>query len=405
MIPKQQQKVAKRQRNKQASAQLKRTRESRFFAIAKERFVAVTRNSRTIAWTLLYLALGAAIPFAGYQVYSYMRTSPYFAIRTLELKGGHQLTSEQIQRYLRLDATPKPNILSVDPNRLVAALHEHPWIRTAKVKKRLPDRLIVSIEERRPAAYISLGRLYLVDQYGEVFKEVEPADDYNLPIITGFSRKDFKDETARLLARKEVKEALHLHRIFLQKKLGTWIALSEINIHRLLGFSFVTDDGVVIRLGRRELEKKLARLRAMYPVLRKKKRKLRAVFLNNRRHPERVLVRYSGMKSELQRPKGDPRETLEPQNVDVLTPELKRPTKRSTLRKRHRKRRRRRRKRTLSRLTAKKRTNDPGKTPTPEEPTLGSQKKPAKRGKQTPPVVKKKNKTKNLLETYKGILP
>lgn len=403
MIPKQQQKIAKRKRQKPVSGTMKRTQESRFFTVAKERFVAAAKSSRTLGWTLLYLLLGAAIPYAGYQVYSYMRTSPYFAIREVELKGGHLLTSEKVRQYLRLDSTPKPNILSVDPNKLVAALHEHPWIRMAKVKKKLPDRLLVSIEERRPAAYISLGRLYLVDRYGEIFKEVEPADDYNLPIITGFTRKDFRNPAERLLAQKEVKQVLHLHRQFLQRKLGTWIALSEINVHRLLGYSFVTDDGVLIRLGRGELDKKLDRLRAMYPTLRKKKRKIKAVFLNNRRHPERVLVRYSGMKSEnetpepLERPNG-----LEPKNTDVETPQLTAPGKKLSKRKSPRKRRRgRRRKR---RLAHRK------QTPTLQPKTLGSQKKTlAQTPKKTPKVAPKRetktNKTKNLLETYKGILP
>src|SRR3989304_3533389 len=53
-------------------------------------------------------------------------------------------------------------------------------------------------EEREPVAMINLDALYYVDDRGSIFKRLTAYDAKNLPILTGFSRKDLaaKDPVA-----------------------------------------------------------------------------------------------------------------------------------------------------------------------------------------------------------------
>lgn len=290
--------VRKRRRNNPASVALSAVSRR----LGKEKgtrdWSDLSRRAKRGVILAVLLGVAAVVPFGLYAGYQYLQSSPHLAVSKLELVGGRKLTSDSLANYLQLDLRHRrPNIIALDSNKLVASLQQHPWIRRATIKKRLPDRLIVKIEERRAAAYIALGRLYLVDKQGEVFKAVEPGDDYQLPIITGLQRRDFKKTKTREQARSAIRGALRVYGLFRTMRLAKWVALSEINVDRLMGYSFVTDDGVLVRLGRTELRRKLERLRMLYPNLRRRRRKVAAIFLNNRRHPERVIVRYRSFKS------------------------------------------------------------------------------------------------------------
>ncbi len=77
-------------------------------------------------------------------------------------------------------------ILAFDPDAVRAAIIDLPWVRNATVERRLPDTIVIRLEERRPMAlWQHGGRFVVVDREG-----VELTDDRldrfaGLPLVVG----------------------------------------------------------------------------------------------------------------------------------------------------------------------------------------------------------------------------
>ncbi len=60
------------------------------------------------------------------------------------------------------------------------------WVEHATVERRLPDRVVVQVQERRPfAVWQSQGRFVLIDRAGQVVTDSNVADFRQLPLLVG----------------------------------------------------------------------------------------------------------------------------------------------------------------------------------------------------------------------------
>ncbi len=66
----------------------------------------------------------------------------------------------------------------------------HSWIAEAEVRRELPDIITIGIKEHEPLAILDLGRRFLINVKGEVFKELTPSDPDVLPIVSGLQFSD-----------------------------------------------------------------------------------------------------------------------------------------------------------------------------------------------------------------------
>ena len=139
----------------------------------------------------LFLGLCAALFFAALAfifIHDYFTQSRYFSARHLEVTGNSRLDLEEI--YHLAGISPGGNVLSVSPKQMSQRLESHPWIASAAVNRQLPDRIDISIEERRPLAVLDLGERFLMDYNGEIFKRIEESDPQGLPLVVGLSFSD-----------------------------------------------------------------------------------------------------------------------------------------------------------------------------------------------------------------------
>jgi cell division protein FtsQ len=132
------------------------------------------------------LALGALAAAV-----QWLTRAPLFTIRAIELDGALARTSVEA---IRSDAGPRlsGNFFSVDLRQAQAAFEAVPWVRRAEVRRVWPDRLLVLIEEHRPAALWlgaeedSGGLERLVNDHGELFDaNLGDVDDERLPLLAG----------------------------------------------------------------------------------------------------------------------------------------------------------------------------------------------------------------------------
>lgn len=262
--------------------------------IPGERRRKLGRALRLAAPTLAVLAVlggGAAL------AYRTLFTGPLLRVKELRFQGLSRLRPEELESVIpvrRGDA-----LLRVSPAAIEAALSRVGWIARAEVRRRFDEGAVeIDVQERRAAALVMMGDLYLVDERGEVFEHALPGYGLDLPVVTGVELETYvarRAEMSQVLA-----GAVALVRRWSEAKLDArqpglpGQVLSEIHVDPVFGTTVVTGEGTEIRLGLSDLDAKLSRLARLLPALAAEPRKVEVIHLDDRRHPERVTVRFAG---------------------------------------------------------------------------------------------------------------
>lgn len=106
-----------------------------------------------------------------------------FTIRHLEVRGLNRVDQSAVNRVVYGQSSRAMPLVDLDGIR--GQLMAMPWIREARVSRRLPDTLVVEIEERVPAAVWQHNRrLILIDAEGAQLQAV-PGAVPNLPLLVG----------------------------------------------------------------------------------------------------------------------------------------------------------------------------------------------------------------------------
>ena len=121
-------------------------------------------------------------------VYGVFTQCSYFKADNIEIAGIHRLTEEAVLEQAAV-STGK-NILSINLSSVRNRLLAHPDIEEADVERKLPNGLIIRIQEHEPLAVVDLGRKFLMDVNGKIYKECKEDQYGKLPLITGL---DFSD--------------------------------------------------------------------------------------------------------------------------------------------------------------------------------------------------------------------
>ncbi len=107
-----------------------------------------------------------------------------FRIEGVEIFGQHKMDSNTI-RAVALEQ-PSRAMASVDLEAIRQRLLAYGWIGDAQVSRRLPDTLLIRIQERTPAAiWQDNGQLTLIDASGVLLDHVDPGDMPDLPLVIG----------------------------------------------------------------------------------------------------------------------------------------------------------------------------------------------------------------------------
>ena len=235
-------------------------------------------------------ALGLALGAGAYWVAVYLRTASALAVRCIEVDGSSRLGLEELKRTSGL--AEGSNIFAVELDRARQRLVSHAWIRNAQVRRVVPDRIIVEIEEYRPAALVSLDGVYLLDPSGEVFKRLQPGERVDLPVITGITRADVTQAPER--TRERLKAALAaIDRVAATRCLADR-ELAEVHLDELLGVSLVFDPGALhVRLGTERPAGRLPLLCELFAELERRGLEARSVLLDRGDRPHWATVRLA----------------------------------------------------------------------------------------------------------------
>jgi cell division protein FtsQ len=200
---------------------------------------------RNIANTML--AFSAIAVLYGSMHYA-LHLPEAFPLRSVRLSAVPQrVDAEQVLQLLRTEV--RGNLVSVDIEHMRQSLEKLPWVRSVNIRREFPGRLAVHLEEHQPLARWNDDAL--VNLQGEVFAAEIEGGGQVLPSFTGPAGTSAEvsqqyAEFGRQLA------GLDLH--------ATKLVLSPRHAWQLrLG------NGMVLELGREDVQQRLARFVAVYP--------------------------------------------------------------------------------------------------------------------------------------------
>ena len=218
----------------------------------------------------------------------HVSSSPSFATREIEVRGASHLSHAEVVRAAGL--AMGQNVFAVGPAQAKANLLAEPWVESAEVRRRLPDRFEVEIRERRALALLALDQLYVVAEDGSAFKVLGPGDPADLPVITGLDpeavQRDKQGSAEALVG------AVGLLHDYEDAGLHRQKSVSEIHVETDGSLSlYVGGEPTYVRLGRAPFRTKLGRLREVFSQLGREKASAAYVYLDSDKRPDRVTVR------------------------------------------------------------------------------------------------------------------
>lgn len=159
-----------------------------------------SENRRQVILCIILLAvIGGGAAGLGMLVYHSLSRSDFFQITEIRINGMHRLRRDTILNSGRVRVGD--NLLSLNPDKIKARLAQEAWIAGVGVDREWPNRLIITIKERKTQCLLNRGgRLSYVDGHGRVFAAVKAGDELDYPVISGLQAAGGKAETGGSLA-------------------------------------------------------------------------------------------------------------------------------------------------------------------------------------------------------------
>ena len=235
------------------------------------------------------LLLASMLSFGLYWVRDRLYHSPRFDIAITEINGLQQISQNQVLLKISELAHPDRNLVRLDLDRLRRNLELIPWVKTVVVRRVLPDKLIVDIEERQPVAFARVGQeTLLIDEEGTLLENnPEQLSQADFPVILGME----SGFTPEILRRNRERIELYLQLIGALNRGGAGLSrdLSEVHLQDPGNVSVILNgDTVLVYLGRGGFQTKFRRYLAASRELKKKYRNLDSVDM---RYRDQVVIR------------------------------------------------------------------------------------------------------------------
>ena len=206
------------------------------------------------ACLLLLAAVGVAV--------GWLLTSPRFAITEVAVSGASRLTPEDVVAASGIG--PGTNLFRLDRAGVIARLEALPLVRRADLVRRFPNRITISIEERRPFTLVHAGRLHWIDEHGVSLGAEPKAVAPTVPVITGLSPADLEGHPPS----PRVAAGISLLRVLLRSETALIQQISEVDVCRPDGPVLYTVEGVEVRIGAEDWEARLGRLQGVLAQVR-----------------------------------------------------------------------------------------------------------------------------------------
>ena len=182
------------------------------------------------------MLLLAALVFVAYMV---------FRVREVAVMGCETLDANDVVEVSGLEYSQ--NIFLLDKQSVMDKLADDPRIKPVSVELKYPDRVIITIEERRPAAYIEKnGSLIVIDDAGWILEVRPQPTGGEQPMIYGLQADAF--EVGQPLCSGDMFRVDVMTRVLGAAEAGG-VGLSSLDVTLPADIVITTTDGLTVELG------------------------------------------------------------------------------------------------------------------------------------------------------------
>jgi cell division protein FtsQ len=202
------------------------------------------------------------------------------------------------------DITEGANIFQVNLLQLQERLRSLPQVEESRVQRVLPNKLVISIQERRPVAWVvasdgvppTFENAFLVDRRGILLKPKGSAPEYaGLPVILGVETSSLV--AGQALEKEEVKAALQLLRDAAEI-LQTRLQIQSIDVSKEYCLIVTDKQRSVLTFGTDDLVIQLKRLERLMNYCEKNSKELQTVNLLVQRNIPVTFVQSTALEPE-----------------------------------------------------------------------------------------------------------
>ncbi len=105
-----------------------------------------------------------------------------FIVQRTQITGNHMLTTDQIAELA--DIPKGVSLFRVPVNAAKVRIESNPWIKSAVVRRRLPDTIEICVVEREPVAAVRCDRLLMITLDSVALAPVSDNWVWDLPLLT-----------------------------------------------------------------------------------------------------------------------------------------------------------------------------------------------------------------------------
>ncbi|RME23696.1 MAG: FtsQ-type POTRA domain-containing protein [Deltaproteobacteria bacterium] len=219
--------MARRNRRKPTHSTLQRRRQR------------LAGGARAAGKLVLLAVLGAGLGVAAWAVMRLFEQAPVLRVRSIEVRGCRRTGLQQVMEASGV--RQGMNILDVDMRKSAEAIEKLPWVKSARVTRLVPDRVLVEVTEYRPVALLAASGLYLVDGSATVFKEAEPSDAVDLPVVSGVVSEPAAEGSED--AKRRLREALRMLERIRRLPCLKGKRVEQLHVDDILGPSVILEGG------------------------------------------------------------------------------------------------------------------------------------------------------------------
>lgn len=115
-------------------------------------------------------------------LYRWSTSSDYFALQEIDVHGLNNLSYIEVLNQAEIQNGMNSLALSLDA--LEARVSQHPWVKSASVKRALPDGIVIKIKEKEPSYWtLKDGHMHYTDRNGNIIAAVDSNKFLALPIL------------------------------------------------------------------------------------------------------------------------------------------------------------------------------------------------------------------------------
>jgi cell division protein FtsQ len=244
-------------------------------------------------------------------IYVFMYYSPGFNLTQINIQGNRKIDEKEILE--RAGIKMGANIFSLDLGKMEQQIREDKRIKKVWVKRKLPQAILIEVEEKKPALWINFpDGLYGLSKDQEIIPLKEEDFQHDFPVVTGLVSSSFLEKENlspkpyEWWPNRKIKSALEFYKALVENDSSFMDSISEISLADENDLIFyLIPYGTQVNMGKGNFKKKIGRVKSLLEYEKKRE----ALVCIDLRFKDQVVVKKS-LPELTPSSSGDPKERL-----------------------------------------------------------------------------------------------